>query len=125
MQNELGTEIQNTRSMSLAPESPPEYVALDGHTSGKQMQLLPVMNGDYFRGQVNYAIIVECWDRSKYGRGRRQWLVEFTQAERNKIASYYGRFYKWHLVSGVPDKVSLHLSTLQLLQRAVAFFAAL
>jgi hypothetical protein len=122
---DLGTLIRNTRSMSLAPESPEPYNALDEVDVSKGLALQPVFTGRAFLDVVNYPVIVEMWEKVKYGRHRRRWLAEFTQAERNKIACYHGRFYRWHLVSGTPDRVACRLSTLQLLQRAVAFFATI
>lgn len=114
--------VRNTRSMRMDPEPAEEFHMMDPR-SDAGMSLLPVWSGQKFLELVNYPIIVEMWEKKKFGRVQRRWLAEFTDAERNKISRYYGRFYKWHLVAGVPHHVSCQLDTLQLLQRAVAFFA--
>lgn len=111
----------NTQSMNMRPTSPDAFSMLD-HSSS-DFQMLPVMTGEKFIELVNYPIIVECWDRKKSGRVRRRWEEEFDQAERRKIGRYHGRFYRWYLVSGSPDRVACAVRTLRLLQRAVAFFA--
>lgn len=115
--------IYNTWSMPLDPQSPEEYHELDPPKAGRGLRLMPVFTGDLFKQAVCYPVIVEMWEKAKCGRHKRRYHKEFTQAERNKIARYYGRFYKWHLVSGPPKRISMRLSTLALLQRAVNFFA--
>lgn len=90
----------------------------------KPVSLRPVFSGEYFKSQVAYPVIVEAWDRLKgSGSKRRRYQAEFTEAERKLISSYYRKFYRWYLVTGTPDKVMLSLDTLNLLQRAVNFFA--
>lgn len=116
--------IQNTRQMSLDPESPDSFSNMD-ELRDQPVQCALVFDGDYFRRQVCYSVIVEMWNKAKSGRQRRLYLQEFTEAERKKIATYYARFYRWHLVTGTPDKVSCRLDTLQLLQRAVNFFGSI
>lgn len=116
------SEVRNTSSRSMAPEHPDEYDQLDP-LNHQGFKLLPVFSGEMFRRTVQYPIIVEGWEKKNYGRHKRRWLATFTQAERNKISQYHGRFYKWHLVSGSPLHVSLRPSTLRLLLRAVQFFA--
>lgn len=123
MDDKYGDPIVNTRAMSLRPEPADEYAGLDEIPTGAGMTLLPVFSGAAFLRHVNYPVIVEMWEKRKAGRVRRRWEAEFTPAERNSIARQYAKFYRWHLVTGTPEKVSLQLRTLQLLQRAVAFFA--
>lgn len=125
-EQELGTDIQNTRNRDLRPEPNDPFVSLDA-IAGKRadFELLPVMLGETFRRIVQYPVIVESWEKAKFGRGKREWEKQFNQAERRKIASYHGRFHRWHLVSGTPDHVSLQLGTLRLLIRAVQFFATI
>lgn len=123
-QDELGVDIRNTRSMCMDPDSPDEFHMMD-RTDGGQIEFLPVMTGEMFGKLVAYPVIVEGWDKKKHGRHKRAWEATFTQAERNKIARYYGRFYKWYLVTGTPKRVSCRFNTMALLQRAAQFFAGL
>jgi len=116
--------VRNTRSRSMDPEDPETFVEMDAVTAGRRgLKLKPVFSGETFQQAVRYPVIVENWEKVKAGRHKRRWEATFTQAERNKISKFYGRFYKWYLVSGTPERVSLRLNTLTLLQRAVNFFA--
>jgi hypothetical protein len=71
-------------------------------------------------------VIVECYDHKSYGRAKREYLKEFTKAERKIISKYYGKLYRWYLVTGLPiDGVAMKLETLNLLRRAANFFATI
>ena len=122
-ENEDGSPVRNTWAMNMSPKPRELLGELDAFESRAGLDLLPVFSGEKFLEAVNYPIIVEMWDKKKAFRVKRAWEKEFTEAERNKIARYYGRFYRWHLISGTPKRVVLRLNTLQLLQRAVHFFA--
>ncbi len=86
---------------------------------------MPVFTGEQFKKIVVYPVIVEAWDKKKNGRRKRQWLKDFTDAERKKIGTYYGRFYRWYLVTGTPKHVMCQLNTIELLKKAVNFFASI
>ena len=68
-------------------------------------------------------IIVENWRRIDGGKGKRKYKEEFTDQERDKIRRLYNTFYKWHLVRGVPEKHVFKTETINLIKRAVNFFA--
>lgn len=105
------------------PESPAEFADLDFTSDGRPVRVRVSLSGDVFAKTVQYPIIVEAWEKKKVGRHKRRWEAEFTQAERNKIASYHGRFYRWYLVTGTPRRIQIQPKTIELLQRAVNFFA--
>lgn len=104
--------------------SMPDFHMMDG-TAPFDLQLLPVLTGSFFRDQVNYPVIVEAWHRIKHGKVKRQWLQAFTAEERDRLARYQAAFRNWCLCAGTPLQVSCQPKTLELLKRAVAFFAAL
>jgi len=117
-------DVRNTRSMDMRPQSPEHYVNLsDKSEENKPIRLKLIVSGDVFTQKTGYAVIVECWEKKNYGRVRRAWLETFSEAERNKLAKWYGKLYKWHLVSGVPAQVGLDTKTLELLIKAANFFA--
>jgi hypothetical protein len=116
---------RNTASMDMRPESPDEYAELDSINVGNGVKLLPVFSGDKFKEIVNYPIIVESWDKKKSGRVKKLWLQQFSDAERKKISGYHARFYRWYLVTGTPERVSVNLTTIELLKKAVHFFATI
>lgn len=93
----------------------------------QSVALLTVYSGEEFARLVQYPIIVEMWDkvvRIQNGSKKRAWLAAFDEAERKLISHYYNTaFYKWYLHTGTPQHVSIKFATLQLLQRAVHFFA--
>lgn len=114
------------RGMPLAPQPAPaidiEASALE-NIDQQGLTLAPVFSGESFLKAVCYPVIVEGWEKAKCGRQRRRYLAEFTEAERNLLGRYHHKFYRWHLVTGTPQRVLLRLQTLHLLQRAVNFFA--
>lgn len=89
------------------------------------VSLIPTFSGEEFARRVAYPVIVEAWDHKNYGRGKRGWLTTFDENERKLISSYYAKFYKWYFVKGTPRKVTCRLKTVNLLQRAVNFFATI
>lgn len=114
----------NTRSMSMSPMRSDGHAEMDLPSSaGVSLRL--VLSGDVFRGVVPYPIIVESWDKRRFGRVRLRWESEFTKAERRGISNYYARFYRWYLISGTPHKVTMQPKTVDLLRRAVDFFASI
>lgn len=117
---DMGVDVQNTRNMSLSPDSPDLYASLEAMTGGNVKCLL-VMSGRVFNQFVHFQVLVECWPWLKNGSYRRKYQQAFTAAERNKLAKFYGRFYRWQLVSGVPDRVAVRPQTVHLLQRAIEF----
>lgn len=81
-------------------------------------------SSDRFCRTVPYAVIVESWaKRRDNNRRRAAWEAAFTQAERNRLAALYKKFYRWYLVSGVPDTVVLSVASMSLTRRAIEFFA--
>lgn len=119
---ELGIDIRNTASMDMRLQSPDDYSSLDD-LADRPVQVVTIFSGEAFLKLVNYPVIVEGWSKQKHGRVKREWLRQFSQAERNTIGRYHGRFYRWHMISGVPQHVSCKPRTLELLRRAVDFFA--
>lgn len=97
-----------------------------------QIVLLPIFSGDKFIETVNYPVIVEMWknifvngNRKIGGRVGRAFKEQFTEAERKMISKWHTKFYRWYLVTGTPRKVAMRLKTVELLQRAVAFFGTI
>lgn len=120
----VGFGLGNTAQMSTAPQPAEEFAELD-KAKDKAFSLRPVFSGEQFKALVNYPVIVEMWQKGKSGAARRAYGAVFTEKERDVIAAYHARFYRWHVVTGTPHKVCCYLSTLRLLQRAVAFFGSL
>lgn len=83
-----------------------------------------LMSGEKFERLINYKVIVEMWEHKKYGRVKRRWTEEFTETERAKIGRYHTKFFKWALRTGTPTRVLMKAESIQLLVRAVNFFAA-
>lgn len=119
---EPGHLVRNTHGMPLDPQHAEQFHELDRARSSKVSVRL-VISSDLFRSLVAYPVLVEGWDKIKFGRMRRAWIAQFSKAERRTIARYYGRFYHWYLVSGSPRQVLCYTKTLRLLARAVAFFS--
>lgn len=101
----------------------PDELYVEEHDE-REFALQPSFSGDEFSKIVCYPVIVEAWDKVMgSGQAKRNYLHTFNEAERKKISRYHRQFHRWHLVSGTPRRVMLKLATLQLLTRAVNFFA--
>lgn len=71
-------------------------------------------------------VIVEMYDHKGYGRGKREYLKQFSDKERKVISAYYSKLYGWYLRTGIPrNGVEMKMSTYKLLCRAANFFASL
>jgi len=104
--------------------SPPEIAGDIEELGDRSLGLMPTFSGQLFQQQVQYGVIVEiAYGRGLGGSQKRRYWAEFTEQERKLIAKWVSKFYRWHLVTGTPKRVQLRLTTLQLLQRAVAFYA--
>lgn len=93
------------------------------------VSLAPVFSGEAFQQAVAYGVIVEGWRKKHRTQGSRRirlaYEAAFTHAERETIGRWHTKFEQWYLVTGVPNRIMLRLSTLYLLKRAVHFFATI
>lgn len=69
------------------------------------------------------AVMVECWDHKRYGRVKRAYLKEFTDAERAALGKLHTRAWRWIMQRGTPDRVIMSARNYTLLTRAASFFA--
>jgi len=106
------------------PQDAPEFGTLD-KDGDKAVTLAMLLSGETFSQSVAFPVIVEGWEKKRSGRVKRAYLKEFTESERKKLSGWHTKLYRWHLVSGVPRQIFIRPSTLQLLQRACAFFGAI
>lgn len=89
------------------------------------MRLVMAFNRDDLNA-LDFPIIVEAWNKRLSGRAKRLWLSTFTQPERNKLDKLHTLFYGWYLRTGTPDEYLFRKgSTIDLIKRAVTFFATL
>jgi hypothetical protein len=72
-----------------------------------------------------FAVIVEMWKHIGDGKGKREYVKNFTETERAKISKYYKIIYNWYLVKGFPQEALMKISTYDLLCRASNFLAGL
>lgn len=71
------------------------------------------------------GVIVEAWEHKHYGRGKRAYLKEFTEKEREKIGQLHTKAYQWVLRTGHPGHIQMSPDTHNLLVRAANFFATI
>lgn len=81
----------------------------------------------FFNGKVvkNWFVIVETWDHKRYGKGKREYLKEFTEKERAIIGRYHTLLYNWYLRTGTPREVCMSFATYNLMNQAANFFATI
>ena len=70
-------------------------------------------------------VICEGWEKKKHGKARKAYSEEFTESERQLLASLYPQIYKWNLVTGIPQHVKMKVSTYVLLEKACNFFGGI
>ncbi len=75
--------------------------------------------------ELGTMVICEMWDKRRYGRVRREFLKTFDEEDRIKLSSIYPKIYKWNLVTGIPDKIRMKMSTYNLINRACNFFGTI
>ena len=70
------------------------------------------------------SVIIEGWDKRKFGRGKRMWLSEFTQEERDAAWHLHEKFFRWAMLDGIPQRHRFRtVTSLELVQKLVSFFA--
>lgn len=73
--------------------------------------------------KLQYPIIVERWDKKNDGKLKRLFKQEFTTKERQKLYELQKLFHNWYLVKGTPKMKQFNPNTVDLIKRAVHFFA--
>ena len=75
---------------------------------------------------LNTPVIVEGWDKVKgSGSKRRRYLAEFDEKERRALSALYPVFYRWYLVTGVPEqKFPLKILTVEPASEVPVIFTA-
>jgi len=72
------------------------------------------------------GVIVEQWDKRKFGKGKRAWESEnFTLAEKAMANKIYALAYDWELRRGYPQAYRCSLKSYLFLQRLCNFFGML
>lgn len=106
--------------MNLAPESSDEFFADDD----RPLVIAITLTGEFFAKLVDYPIVVMGLDKQPLrGRVRRSYHEQFTESERATVSRWNTKFRRWYFVSGTPQRIMIHPKTLDLLRKAVAFFA--
>lgn len=81
--------------------------------------------------ELQTPILVEGWKNKSFGRGKRKFEAEFSLAERELLDALYPTFHSW-MMRGAPlrwavpgNRLTECHTTLDLIKRAVHFFATL
>lgn len=90
-------------------------------------RMMIVLSADEVRQTIAYPLICEtmCGSVWQTGKRRRRWEAEFTEAERKACSKLKTLAYKWYLTTGVPDEVTMSMSTLELWYKLADFCASL
>ena len=97
----------------------------DGDRDAPLIELVLALSDAKLCKVLAYQVIVEAWRKKNSGRGKRDWIENFNDAEREVICKWHLKFRDWHLVSGTPGRIVMKLTTLELLQKAVNFFSTI
>ena len=86
------------------------------------MELAVELNCDEINA-LQFPVVVEMWDHRTFGRVKRAYLREFpTKSERQRVAYYYKKFYRWYLIKGTPQTAFFKPEQLRFINRVVNFF---
>lgn len=91
------------------------------------MKFFITMSADEVKAKIPYALICE----TRYGsvwntmHRKRMWKDWFTEQERNATSKLFSNAYSWYLVKGLPDEITMSVSTLQLWQKLGEFCSCL
>lgn len=87
------------------------------------MEIMMRFNRDEITELIPYSLICETMCGSKWGTGRvrRKFLETFSLTERETISRLKAQAYKWHLVTGVPESITMKPKTLDIWQRLAEF----
>ena len=75
-------------------------------------------------GELCVGVMVESWDKRKQGvRNKREYSERFTAEQQRILDRYYPLFYKWELVTGLPEHATMKPETYLFLKDAVGYFS--
>lgn len=89
------------------------------------LELKCVWSQEQFLEICDYRVIVEMFERSTHGRGKRLYEATFNEDERRIIHAHHKKFRQWHLQCGTPGRIAMDPDVLDVLQRAANFFGTL
>lgn len=91
------------------------------------MKMMLVLSREDVHREIPYAVICETRDGTAWntGRRRRLWKQTFTEAERDAATRLFRAAHRWYLTTGIPDEVTMTLSTMKLWQKLGEFCAAI
>lgn len=89
--------------------------------------IMLVLSSEEVQRTIPYALICETMYGATWETGtrRRRWAAEFTESERNACYKLRAQAHRWYLSTGIPDEVTMALSTMNLWQKLGAFCASL
>lgn len=103
--------------MDLEPNSR-DY--LEGNEPVSTFKLVTVFGRDALK---QLSVIAWGYEKKKYGRVRREWNKQFTDAEKATVSRWYLRIYAWEFRTGHPENgVRMNLTTYETLLKAANFF---
>lgn len=89
-------------------------------------RLMVVLDRDQLSKLFCPGVVVEMYDKVKYGRFKRAYHAEFkTKEERDRVYRVYRTFYEWYLVKGVPHAAGFTFGRLAFMERVCDFFGTL
>lgn len=85
------------------------------------------LSRDEIQKEIPYAAICEARYGARWSaaRRKRRWKQEFTDAEKEKAARLFSLSHTWYLVKGVPEKVTMSISTYAFWQKLGDFCASI
>lgn len=91
------------------------------------MKMMLVLSREEVRREIPYALICETREGSIWNTGRRRriWKDMFTKSEKEAATRLFRTAHLWHLTTGVPEEVTMTMSTIRLWHKLGKFCAAI
>lgn len=91
------------------------------------MKMMLVLSREEVHREIPYAVICETREGSAWNtcRRRRLWNGMFTKAEKEAATRLFRMAHRWYLTTGVPEEVTMTMSTMRLWQKLGEFCSAI
>lgn len=87
------------------------------------MRMIIEVSRDEIQGLVGpFQVVVEMWDKTKFGQVQQAFREEFSSDERKRAKELEILFRHWYLVAGLPEEWRASSKTIDLSRRLIRFF---
>ena len=90
------------------------------------MKLAFTLDHEEINQKIPYALIYEGYERIKRGgKALREYKSTFSVDERKEVYQWIKKFYRWYLVVGAPQELTIKNEDIELIERMALFFSSI